>query len=125
MLKIYQLCMAAGAAWQFRDDKRSSRPRKIIELLLDHGANIDTIQAPYNITPLMRAVSDNKVSLLKLLLERGANPLFRNNRGETALEIAQKLLQDQLEEGFPEETVDIQDLRAVIKLLEDAEKAKL
>jgi uncharacterized protein len=60
----------------------------IVRILLDLGVNVNA-RAHDGSTALMLAsgmVGD--AAVLELLLERGANPLLKNNKGETALRIA-------------------------------------
>jgi ankyrin repeat protein len=63
---------------------------KMARILLDHGAAIES--APFGATPLHLAVSTGPEDLVKLLLERGADPKakFRaeSGRGKTVLHIA-------------------------------------
>jgi hypothetical protein len=62
----------------------------VVELLLKHpgvaldGLNID------GYTPLMNAAAKGNEKIVKLLLDKGANPNVKNGRGETAADIARK-----------------------------------
>ncbi len=76
----------------------------LVTFLLDHGANpnarltdrvvpakYDTAGNPNLIagaTPLMKAASTSDVALMKLLLDRGANPFIRNGQHATTLMVA-------------------------------------
>jgi ankyrin repeat protein len=58
--------------------------------LLDHGAEVDARDQGNN-TPLQKACERNStLSVVKLLLERGASRTATNNDGETALDLAIK-----------------------------------
>jgi lipopolysaccharide biosynthesis glycosyltransferase len=61
--------------------------KKIAELLLNNGAKVNTQDNDGN-TPLHRAIIDNRLSVANLLLARGANPLIKNKKGETAADLA-------------------------------------
>ena len=62
---------------------------KMVELLLDSGADIDKVDG-VGWTPLMEAIMDDKASLVKLLVEKGADKSIANARGVTAPMLAQK-----------------------------------
>ncbi|SPO01763.1 uncharacterized protein DNG_04436 [Cephalotrichum gorgonifer] len=51
--------------------------------LLDYGASIECSVGPHGLTPLHLAVSTRSEDLVKLLLERGANPMARLRRAST------------------------------------------
>lgn len=60
--------------------------RAAIRLLLDHGAQADEDTAPGE-TPLLGAVAWSRFGAARELLEAGADPDFRNPKGETALHL--------------------------------------
>jgi ankyrin repeat protein len=75
----------------------------LIRLLIDHGALVDArLKRPVlgrhidrgdrlmgaGSTPLMRAAKTNDISVMKLLVEKGANPLLRQDDQTTVLMIA-------------------------------------
>jgi len=60
---------------------------EVIELLLDHGAEINALTAG-NMPPLMAAVVHGQVENCKVLLERGADAHIRIHTGESMLELA-------------------------------------
>lgn len=60
---------------------------KIISRLLDESAYIDA-ESPNSTTPLMMAARGGKRDALLLLLDEGADPLLRNERGMTAADFA-------------------------------------
>ena len=68
------------ACWWGRHD--------IVELLLDHGADIDIRQHFTNITPLAYLCHGGSPSLVKLLLDRGANIHAKDRDGYTPLHLA-------------------------------------
>jgi ankyrin repeat protein len=53
--------------------------------LLEAGADPNHGSGKY--TPLMNAASWVRYDAVQLLLERGADPLLKNERGQTALEV--------------------------------------
>jgi hypothetical protein len=60
--------------------------RETIRLLLRHGANVDEDSTPGE-TPLLGAVAWSKFGPAEELLEAGADPDFRNPKGDTALHL--------------------------------------
>ncbi|HTU13282.1 MAG TPA: hypothetical protein VMG08_20500 [Allosphingosinicella sp.] len=63
--------------------------REAIRLLLRHGAPVDEDTAPGE-TPLLGAVAWSKFGPAEELLAAGANPDFRNPKGETGLHLMLK-----------------------------------
>jgi uncharacterized protein len=60
--------------------------QKISRLLLDEGAYVDAVDR-LGRTPLILAVGERNVDLVKLLLERGADATLMNVHGEKALDL--------------------------------------
>jgi hypothetical protein len=60
--------------------------REAIRLLLRYGANVDEDSAPGE-TPLLGAVAWSKFGPAEELLQAGADPDFRNAKGDTALHL--------------------------------------
>jgi ankyrin repeat protein len=60
--------------------------QEISRILLDQGAYVNALDS-LGRTPLMCAVDNRNVDLVKILLERGADPTLRNNHGERALDL--------------------------------------
>ena len=60
--------------------------RETIRLLLRHGAEVDEDSTPGE-TPLLGAVAWSKFGPAEELLEAGADPDFRNPKGDTALHL--------------------------------------
>jgi len=60
---------------------------EVAEYLILKGATIDSLSQS-NTTPLMMAVISGNESLIKLLLDKGANLKLRNDQGFTAIDIA-------------------------------------
>lgn len=61
----------------------------VMALLLEHFAYIDAA-SPNGTTPLMMAASYGTEPAVKLLLEAGADPLLKNDRGLSAIDFAQR-----------------------------------
>ena len=59
----------------------------MIRLLIENDAYIDA-ESPNGTTPLMMAAYYASPNAVKLLLEEGADPLLRNQGGQTALDMA-------------------------------------
>ncbi len=59
----------------------------IVRLLLEHHAYIDA-ESPNGTTPLMMAAHYGSTGVVKLLLEEGADPLLRNQKGLSAIDFA-------------------------------------
>lgn len=58
------------------------------EFLLDHGANVDTVGSNGRTALAEVARNETDVSLARLLIERGANPLIGFGTSQGALEYA-------------------------------------
>jgi len=63
--------------------------RKMVEFLLEKGANIDKTDG-VGWTPLMESIMDDMPELCKFLIEKGADMTIANARGATAPMLAQK-----------------------------------
>lgn len=61
----------------------------MVRLLLEHHAYIDA-ESPNKTTPLMMAAQYGNAGVVKLLLEEGADPLLKNERGLTAIDFARQ-----------------------------------
>jgi hypothetical protein len=59
----------------------------MVRLLLEHFAYIDA-ESPNKTTPLMMAARYGTDSVVKLLLEEGADPLLRNEQDQSAIDFA-------------------------------------
>lgn len=59
----------------------------MVRLLLKHHAYIDA-ESPNRTTPLMMAAHYGNPGVVKLLLEEGADPLLRNQKGLSAIDFA-------------------------------------
>jgi ankyrin repeat protein len=58
-----------------------------VKKFIEYGADVN--ESANGMTPLMLAARYNKVEILKLLLEKGANTNAKDERGYTALQYAQ------------------------------------
>jgi ankyrin repeat protein len=63
----------------------------VINVLLDHGADIDAHDRESGATPLMLAVSMDRVPAARVLLTRVANQNITDQAGNTALDRALKV----------------------------------
>ena len=58
-----------------------------VKKFIEYGADVNQISE--DMTPLMIAARSNKAEIMKILLENGARPNEKNERGYTALKYAQ------------------------------------
>jgi ankyrin repeat protein len=65
----------------------ASRKLKSVELLLEHGAEVNA-QQQGGWTALHAAAHHGDVAMAKMLLARGADPKDTNGEGKTALDLA-------------------------------------
>ena len=61
---------------------------ELVKILLEHAAYIDA-ESPNKTTPLMMAVRGMHVKTVQLLLEEGADATLKNERGLSALDVAE------------------------------------
>ena len=81
-----------------------------LSLLLDHGAKLEDIDNNGQTALMYAAVGEHKEAV-RLLLQRGANASMEDTSGDTALELAMR-------------GMDSDDKKAVIRMLEQAERQK-
>jgi ankyrin repeat protein len=65
-------------------------PVEDLQYLIDHGADIDSIDPDDGYTVLHSAVADERVDVVKVLLDHGANQNVHDNEGETPVDIARR-----------------------------------
>jgi len=63
---------------------------KVVEIILDHGANPNKLTSTDGYTYLHDAVSENQIDMVKVLLAKGANPNLKTTKGRTPLYYARK-----------------------------------
>ena len=63
---------------------------KLIETLLEYGADINRPTKNEGLTPLMTSAQEHKSRIMKYLLESGANDELRDKKGFTALDYAKQ-----------------------------------
>jgi hypothetical protein len=79
----HQICLLTHAIYG------REQADEIFELLIDAGADINA-QAKQKTTPLMAAANLGRVEIVKVLLDKGADPTVVNNKEMTALDLAKK-----------------------------------
>ena len=62
---------------------------EMVRLMLEHHAYIDA-ESPNGSTPLMMAAQYGQPAVVQLLLEEGADPLIKKQKGLTAIDFAQR-----------------------------------
>jgi ankyrin repeat protein len=62
----------------------------VVELLLEHGANINAVDSESASTPLHYAASFGHLDVVKMLVARGADINLKTNQGFTAMQLATK-----------------------------------
>lgn len=70
-----------------------SKEKEILELLLDNGAETN-VQNKYGYTPLMYAVERGKLYSVEKLIEYGIDLNIKDKDGDTALDIAYKMIKE-------------------------------
>ena len=90
---------------------------KVVEIILDAGANINLTDDNGN-TALMHAAGTGNTSMVALLLKRNADPNLKQNQGFTALMVAanrndEAMVKLLLDEGANPELADNQSRKAV------------
>ncbi|XP_072409775.1 B-cell lymphoma 3 protein [Chiloscyllium punctatum] len=63
----------------------NSYQKEIVEFLLEQGADIDAVDIKSGKTPLVHAVENNCIDMVRLLLQHGANVNLQTYSGNTAL----------------------------------------
>lgn len=69
---------------------QNNSPEEAVALLLGHGAKVDDGENMANGTPLMSAVSQSKIGVVKLLIEAGADVNAVNDWELTVMRIAKQ-----------------------------------
>ncbi|WP_412913902.1 ankyrin repeat domain-containing protein [Alistipes putredinis] len=66
---------------------------KLAHILLEHGINVNGYQSPcdtYKVYPIMEAIANNNIELVKLLLEYHADLDIKDSNGSTTLDLAKE-----------------------------------
>lgn len=67
---------------------------KLARILLEHGINVNGYQSPcdtYKVYPIMEAIANNNIELVKLLLEYHADLDIKDSNGNTPLALAKEM----------------------------------
>ena len=67
---------------------------KLARILLEHGIDVNGYQSPYDtykVYPIMEAIANNNIELVKLLLEYHANLNIKDSNGNTPLALAKEI----------------------------------
>ena len=67
---------------------------KLARILLEHGINVNGCQSPYDtykVYPIMEAIANNNIELVKLLLEYHADLDIKDSNGNTPLALAKEM----------------------------------
>ena len=78
--------------------RRRSTQEEMIQFLIKKGAKVNARQGRYQDTPLMLAARGGRPSIVKILLENGADRSLKNSQGFTAVDHLQSLDFPQKEE---------------------------
>lgn len=88
---VAKTLLEAGASIKSKDDDillravQSSNPLDLCKLLLEKGANVEGAKGFYKRTPLFWACVEEKLDVIQLLLQYGADVDARDKSGETPL----------------------------------------
>ena len=66
----------------------------IVDKLISNGADVN-VRTDHYWTLLHAAAHNSNTAMIKFLLQRGADPFTKNNRGETALDVARTFLREE------------------------------
>lgn len=102
----------------------------IAQLLLERGADVDSVAGTKKLTPLFRAVMLGKVSLVRWLLDQGANPSLADKFGTRPVDFLAatiRIVHGEFGEdyvpvkipGGPQMKVSVKWMRAVLDLLQE------
>lgn len=67
---------------------------KLARILLEHGIDVNGYQSPYDtykVYPIMEAIANNNIELVKLLLEYHANLDIKDSSGNTPIALAEEI----------------------------------
>ena len=74
---------------------------KLARILLEHGINVNGCQSPYDtykVYPIMEAIANNNIELVKLLLEYHADFDIKDSNGNTPLALAKEIDAKEIED---------------------------
>lgn len=84
--------------WTALKEAASRGSLKVLQTLINNGAYIGNQNVKKGNSPLVLAVYDGSVEKVSALINAGANPLYKNNQGETASIINKQLIEWDLKE---------------------------
>ena len=76
------------SGWRLLHVAAQTGNRVMSEILISHGADVNAIEFTENWTPLMMAVLNNQIEIVRILLKNHADPLLRDREGNTAVDLA-------------------------------------